>query len=756
MDTVPNNVTQIDRFSRERRSAANARSPLDGCREIAALGLVKALGESLEQIKLQLLQQMEKSLSPEVYSLYMDTLALVRDRRAGIETGFRTAFLQRFNQACRRSPGRKNGIAPLGELSLLEPDDLEQSLAADSLTNTLHNTCVAELFGLDKRIGMLINDPDLANGDNPLGPEVISAALMDALEGEGAQMKVRLLVVTQMSRQLPARTKDVYHEANQYLVKRNVLPTIRVGMRNPAPAAPAAPSARQAQPAGGGGDVLAMLQQLLGGNAAGTPVMPIAGPALPGESADIQGSAQGGMVVPLRPGTFVYALNQLQHGEGEAVSRAGLEAEVLHGGQVNVLHGLRDSGLAGGIGSFEAMTLDIVAMVFDYIFDDRRIPDAIKAQIGRLQIPVLKVAMLDKSFFTQKNHPARRLLDVLAEAAIGWDATEGHEGGLYRKIEQLVDEILNRFDNRIELFSEVLTDLEGFLAEERKAVARAAAGSVQTLRNRELAELSRQAASDEVQSALLGRQVPAVIAAFLTDHWQRMLADIHQKVGEANPAWTGAMATVTDLVWSVESKADPAERKRLVAMLPGLLKRLDEGMGYIGLEKAERDRFFSGLVRCHAVAVRAGLSDETEATPSAVETEIESMAIPDSFDPAGFEPVEAVAETAETPAEVLEELAVQEVAAAVPVAEGLESLRRGSWIEYIQEDGGLVLAKLSWISPLGGLYLFTNRYGRRAISINAEGLAAKLRSGEVRLLDAKPLMDRAVDNLMERLERHAA
>jgi hypothetical protein len=86
----------------------------------------------------------------------------------------------------------------------------------------------------------------------------------------------------------------------------------------------------------------------------------------------------------------------------------------------------------------------------------------------------------------------------------------------------------------------------------------------------------------------------------------------------------------------------------------------------------------------------------------------------------------------------------------------MSRLKRGSWIEYLQDDGATVRAKLSWISPQKGMYLFTNRYGKRAISINAEGLQAKLRNGEVRILNDVPLMDRAVGSLMEHLQRHAA
>ena len=85
----------------------------------------------------------------------------------------------------------------------------------------------------------------------------------------------------------------------------------------------------------------------------------------------------------------------------------------------------------------------------------------------------------------------------------------------------------------------------------------------------------------------------------------------------------------------------------------------------------------------------------------------------------------------------------------------VRQLKRGSWIEYRQEDGSNARAKLAWISPMKGLYLFTNRLGQRAMSISASGLAAKLREGRIQLIDSVPLMDRAVDALLSKLQNTA-
>ena len=84
-----------------------------------------------------------------------------------------------------------------------------------------------------------------------------------------------------------------------------------------------------------------------------------------------------------------------------------------------MLHALKGTSLTSQMGQMDTVTLDIVAMLFDQIFGDPRIPAAMKALIGRLQIPMLKVAILDKSFFAKKAHPARHMLDTLGELSVG-------------------------------------------------------------------------------------------------------------------------------------------------------------------------------------------------------------------------------------------------------------------------------------------------------------------------------------------------
>src|SRR5690606_40996119 len=94
------------------------------------------------------------------------------------------------------------------------------------------------------------------------------------------------------------------------------------------------------------------------------------------------------------------------------------------------------SGKARVVGEVDEDVINLVSMLFEFILDDRTLPDSLKALIGRLQIPLLKVAVLDQSFFSRGSHPARRLLNEIATAPTGWgDQVETQSDSHYTTIE---------------------------------------------------------------------------------------------------------------------------------------------------------------------------------------------------------------------------------------------------------------------------------------------------------------------------------
>jgi hypothetical protein len=781
MKTTETNTTEPAKPARPRLvSSTGGRGPLNECREIAVVRVGKVLSESLEQAMAQLVSMAEKAVGLEMYHLHMDALDLVRNHSEAIGVAFRERFLWHFNRECRHEGARTSGDSSV-RLSLVEPDELEDSLAVVTLSNAIFNACSEELFALDRRMGLLVNDPDLEQGDNPVGPEVVGKAVMEAMEEREPQIKVRLLLVSLLSKQFPAKMREVYQELNSKLVKLNVLPTILVGLRKreqgggSGMSGPGGNVGNAGAPGQGGGalggvsgqgggaagvDLFAAMQQLLMAGSAGQ--------AYPGQAVNPGGAfgpgtfagggvggnvGQPGVGGGASAGAFMNALHQLQRGQFGKLEQAGIDPALFGGDPANVLRNLRSSEAAKKqMNSLDAMTLDIVSMVFDSILDDERIPDAVKTLIVRLQIPMLKVAMLDKGFFSHKHHPARLFLDGLAEAAIGWDAEGVRKDELYRKLEKLVTDIIDGFEENFDIFDRSSNELKSWLEEENRDADQTAVRSALALKTREESDLSRLVAYDEIESCLVGRPVPGVIRSFLNKHWASLLVSLYQKGGAESEDWKSAVATMQDLVWSVAPKSDADSRTRLLKLLPGLLKDLRKSVRDLDMDQASRDAFFANLVKCHTVALKA--SSYNEALNVAAEIEARSDdEVPVPERPSDFEPIEPV--TLDNPSEARifkNDLDWNENALPPKADPVLVGIKRGSWISYRNEKGDEVRAKLSWISPLNGSYLFTNRKGERAVSISSDALVSKLKADEVRVLSNVPLMDRVIDSLMERLK----
>lgn len=758
-------------------------SLLDEIRDLAMTEMSGVFSQILERMVSELLDLAGRNPSHVMYCLYMDTRDQAQSQREMLVNTFRRQLFTHFNESRRRGQlAEKQGMSlNMSELSLVEPEELELSLASTTISHALRVTCHEELPGLDRRMGLLLDDPDLRFGPNPLAPEIIGETVMDAIKVLPTGNKVKLMLVTRVNAHLPNQLKEVYGGINRLLVGKGILPAIRHEVRRPQ-GMPASPQENQAagpvQPVKPQQDMFTMLQQLMsmGRIGAGTsPSLPSL-PPLPGA-----GMAEAANEGDMDSEQLVQRLTRIQQGETGGLPGTGLDPALVANGQVNVLRAIKNTGAAGNMGHMDAMTLDIVALMFDYILDDPRLSDSMKALIGRLQIPVLKVAMLDKAFFSQKSHPARRLLDTLADAALGWNEQEGHDSSFYKTIEALIQRVLNEFEDRVEVFSQALEDLQAFLAEEKRLADERTCQSAQILQRNEQAVLAQTLSLEAVQARLLDREAPEFIQSFLVNTWVDHLAALYLVEGDQGAPWNQALATMEDLLWSLAPKTTREEKQKLVELLPRLLKQLDAGIQAVNLPRVERDRFFSSLVKYHADAVKADLRGKVAAAPSplarmplkpakaSVTYAFDSPVLHDIPAPAGkVAPDPRILEEISAPPELsgeVEEILIGDVVGQERLAletggedrfeNQVQRLKRGTWLEFTLEDGTSLRAKLAWVSPLRGTYLFTNRLGERAVSINAAGLVDKLKAGTARIVDNVALIDRAVSSLFDRLQKSA-
>jgi hypothetical protein len=447
------------------------------------------------------------------------------------------------------------------------------------------------------------------------------------------------------------------------------------------------------------------------------------------------------------PGAPIMATPAL--GEGLARLQAGESDFDLGGGAFvqfsgipqgthNVLRDLQESPLGKKANQLESMTIELVAMLFDFIFETKDLPDGIKA-------------MLDGAFFAKKNHPSRLLVNALAEAGLGWSPVMGQEDPLYKQIDVIVHRILDGFADNLEIFDELREDLERFLAEEEKAAEANIQTTAEEINQSDRKQIATAVAKTEIERRVEQYPIPNFLASFLRVHWQCALENVYMQHGEEGESWGQAVATLEDLVWSVQPKKTNEDRRHLVALLPSLLKRMSSGMQNVSWPPEDRERFMSNLVEAHAAAVKpalAAISLPTAAVAEQAKAEaVIAKAAGDDVAAAKAEQLAAAMEQAEpAPVEATPEVIEDQF---LEIAQNLE---RGMWIEFEDDNGQLAFAKLAWISPLRGTYLFTNRQGQKALSMTAEELAERFRSDRARLVEAEPLIDRAFGSMMQQID----
>jgi len=812
---------------------------LERCREIAIGSLSGALTGMLERLADEFFTLADKAAMLETQHLYFEAMQIARDQRERIELGFRQHFIRGFNVCVRgETDAQKNSnFDEDGEFDLVDPDALEESIAIQEMTAKMKGACRDELFALEKRMGVLLHDAELMQHKNPLGAEILANAFVAACNESDANLKVRLLFVTMWDRQMQNGVLSMYHEVNQYLVEKEILPKIKreikrqgMGMSQVEQiAGVAAQAAVQAMAmTEEDGDVFETMRHLM--NAAsqrgalpwmsGMPVMPgmagVSGVAMPSGGAAMPSGGAGGMPSGAGPGTAAYAgtgpafamahnpilvtqLTQLQHGDAAVLgASAAIDAAALAAGNGNILHVLKNTELAASLGSADAMTIDIVAMLFDFIFDDQRLPDPIKALLGRLQIPVLKAAMLDQAFFSKKSHPTRRLLNVMAEAANSWGEEISHDSPLYQKVDQIVQRINAEFEDQLEVFEQALAEFESFMAERESAADALVEVSIDMIEAREREQIKEEdaqsAAEDAVRARASDNEVPDTVRLFLCQEWIKPLRNAYLNGGDEGHAWLTAVGLMDDLIWSVRPKLTRESRQYMVKTLPALLRRLQEGMQQAEIEQATRDRFMSQLVHCHAAAVKAGFQTPVEPQPVAEEAwkaavlarqasnkesavvlpfarperatderdvKIEIIKSQDEHGKLDVEEI-TIASVGWAEEDEFEDNAAADMSPEIGVLDEatakqlVAELKPGVWVEFRHEGEEAMQAKLKWISPLKSAYLFTDRQGKRAATMPLDKLEAAFRIGSARLVDEQPLLDRAVGSVIEVLKKAAA
>jgi hypothetical protein len=379
----------------------------------------------------------------------------------------------------------------------------------------------------------------------------------------------------------------------------------------------------------------------------------------------------------------------------------------------------------GSLSRGDESTLGLLSRVFETVLLDESIPPQTRELLQLLQVPVLKAALLDKNFFFEEAHPARRMVDLLSR--MGWEQRKDLEDPLFQAMQRSVERAGR---SGPEAFAEAVAELEAGIAAEESAQEQAIAGPVASALKQEKLQLATRAARDAIALRVQAGDVGQVVGGFLEQRWTTVLTFAYSIEEDKPGAVVNATRAMDELIWSVKPKATQEQRKALIGKLPRLLSILNKWLDAIKWEDAERLQFFARLAECHASIVRAPI----ELSP---ERQLELA-------------VEAAQQDALRRVE-LEWAAAEQEAARRQMISPVDGLERGMWLEFRtgSEQQARHKVKLAWVSPLRTLFIFSGAGRREAFSLSAEKLAESLHAGTVRVLAIDGVVGQVLSEAME-------
>lgn len=758
-------------------SLARLPAAMHSMRDKARQQLQALLRDLFDKADDSLFELADQATSNQEQNLYFDSMREVRLQRRSLEQRFFHRLDQGFaglldpNAAPKRRDAQDE--VSLDELTLVQNDELEQLVATEGMINKANEQFAETLQHLTLRMDQLV-PVKVYQKNNPVGADAICTGFTESADALKIDVKAKLVLFKLFDKWVVSELGKLYQTLNQQLIDANILPSLKVG----------APIGKARRP--GSGTTQRASQERAHRDDEANQVLHTLRDLLSSGQAD-RGTVSAGGGEELGTEDLVQLLSQAQQRDWGAVEQGNNPVNVQQ-----LLRGLVQDNRRQSLNQVDEDVINLVSMMFEFILDDRNLASPMKAMLGRLQIPLVKVAIADKTFFSKGGHPARRLLNELAMAALGWQDT-GEEGRrkdtLYQKMEQIVQTLLSEFESDVGIFDQMLLEFRTYQEKERR---RAKILEQRTL-DAEDGKARAERARAEVDAALLqltrGKALEPAAQQLLQDAWAKVLFIICLKQGTESDDWADALETAKRLVWSATAPMDRDNRQKLLKLVPELLPRLRTGLESIAYNPYDMTQLFKQLEKLHLARLR-GATTAAPAKPAAAEAK-QAPKVSDRREAESPAPAsEAVEKPSDAKVVASEATPVFQVvdeptadsgakpglesetgpAAGAPVNEApvqaqqdeplspsdphlalVANLTQGSWFEMQDGEGQPYRCRLAAMIKPTGKYIFVNRSGMKVAEETREGLARALKSGRLRILDDGMLFDRALEAVIGNL-----
>jgi hypothetical protein len=403
----------------------------------------------------------------------------------------------------------------------------------------------------------------------------------------------------------------------------------------------------------------------------------------------------------------------------------------------------------------ERATIEIVALLFQSILTEERIPPALRVWFARLQMPVLRVAVGEPDFFATIDHPARRLIDRMGACVMGFESTAAAvTGALEGEIKRVVQVVEAYPDTGRRVFQTVLTEFERFLENYFKSENEATKRGVSLAQQVEQRETLAIQYTIELRKQLNEVPVQEGIRQFLFQVWADVMAMTALRNGVTSDTMKATRAAALDLIWSASAKVTREERAEVIRKLPPLLKKLRDGMASAGVPESKQDEHIKALNESLAAAFNAkaaAISPERfEELRERLET-LEEM-LPDAGDVQLDETL--MLDISGDDSQALEVVGEGGSMPTPAMLSWARELQVGSW--YMLEYGGqTTTVQLAWQGMRRHLSLFVTATGR-CLLFEQNRLASYLQAGLLLPAQEEALTVRATRTALAKIDADPA
>jgi len=725
------------------------RKTMEHALSLVSIELDNSLGAMLREFEQELFRLADLARNPGAESGYMQTLRTLRMNRADLIP----RFMQEVEAglAAIRSPRATTTATPDTEgervhfhnLALVDDTGMDEDAVLREVATRQESRAALPLHLLGQRFGVLAGTPAFDAERIPLGPRAMCRAMRDASQTLQVAYEARLLLYRIFDRQVMANYALILEKLDEAMDADGVLPGLTfvpvrlrptpqnepesktestTAARGPRTAADASQGAAQSasssqrmpatprphtawmgeswDEADDGDETasLAVLQQLMSGRR-----------ALIGK---LRPNPPGGQRLELSTHDVFEALGALQ---AQPLSPTGAWRGLQDIKQTLLAQARQQRGQGAALSQKDNDTFELLSMLYGQIESEIRTDAPAAALIRRLQLPLLRVALQDRAFFVRGHHPARQLLNTVAESAAKWLDQEDYDPQLLLPLQEAVTHVVDNYDGDDRVFATSNAKLETHLQEHVRKAELLEKRHVEAARGKEKLEVAKLRAADTLNAIIGEQRLAKFVRALLTQAWADVLTLTLLRQGEGSEDWRLQVEATRKIVAACgrdDAPADPALTAHVAAALAQVGYHADEA-GVIAQRLTSR--------------VPDGEDDPASRTELAVKLKARARL--------GEDPTKA--QRPKLSPRTPEEQGRYEQLRVMPF---------GTWIEFVtNQQGDVVRRRLSWFSPVTDNALFVNQRGQRVGEQSLDSLARMVAAGQARIVTAERgrLVDRA-------------